>query len=238
MRTKLAGGLILLLLLFITSLAIAKEKEPIELNADSISYDSTKSIIIAEGNVKITQNNSVITGQKAEYSTKTQEADITGGVRAVKEDTTLTADELRSLDKNHMKAIGNVVMVKGESQLTGPQADYYADKQTAIVIGGAQLKNPDGIMTAFQVEVFFAEDRATGKGNVHIVIDIRKLDAHSDNALYYGKKNTGSSGKLILTGNATAVQDVNHLTGETLTIYLDDKSMNAQGRTKLIIKPQ
>ena len=238
MRNKLAGGLILLLILFITNIAIAKEKDPIELNADSISYDSTKSVILAEGNVKITKNNSVITGQKAEYNTKTQEAYITGGVRAVKEDTTLTSDDLRSLDKNHMKAIGNVVMVKGESQLTGSQADYYADKQTALVISGAQLKNPDGIMTASQVEAFFAEDRAIGKGNVHIVSDIRKLDAHSDNALYYGKKNTDSSGKLVLTGNATAVQDGNHLSGETLTIYLEDKSMNAQGRTKLIIKPQ
>jgi len=41
-----------------------------------------------------------------------------------------------------------------------------------------------------------------------------------------------------MSGNARAVQEGNTLTGKTLTIYLDDKAMDAQGRSKLVVKPQ
>jgi lipopolysaccharide export system protein LptA len=110
------------------------------------------------------------------------------------------------------------------------------DKQYSVVTGGARITMPDGYMTCDKLEAFHQEDRAEGHGSVHIVSDKRSLDATSDEATYFGSK-TGQS-KVILTGNAHAVQDGNILTGKTMTIYLDDKSMDAQGQTKLIVKPE
>ena len=117
----------------------------------------------------------------------------------------------------------------------GPKIDYYTDKEYAIVPGGARLTTTDGVITANQIEAFMKEERAVAEGNVHIVSDTRKLDAVSDHAVYYGKK---GDGKAILTGNARAVQDGNVLTGNVLTIYMDEKAMDSQGRSKLVVTPK
>jgi len=214
----------------------AAQKQPIELSADSIDYDSTSSLMTAQGNVRIVQDNAVMTGTHAEYNNKTQEAYVTGGVRVVKEDATLLAAEVRSYENTHLVAIGDPILTKGDSILTGPQIDYYSDKQYAIVTGWAKLTQPDSVMTADQIESFFTDNRAVADGNVHIVSPARQMDATSDHAVYYGAQ--GADGKTVLTGNAHAVQEGNVLTGDTMTLYLDKKTVDVQGRSKLVIIPQ
>lgn len=222
-----------------TGIYAAQKNAPVELTADTIEYDSTKGLMTAQGGVKMTQDTAVITGAQAEYNTKTKEAYITGGIKAVDGDTTLTAAELRSYNNSHLIASGDALLIKGDSQLTGPQVEYFTDREYALVTGWAKLTTPDGIMTANQVEAYTREDRAVGKGNVHIVSDTHKLDAKADQAVYYGAKAAQNANKVILSGNARAVQDGNTLTGNTLTIYLDGKAMEAGGgRNKLVIKPQ
>jgi lipopolysaccharide export system protein LptA len=214
----------------------APPANPVELSADTIEYDSVQGVMNAQGSVKLTRDKTVLTGAKAQYNTKSKEALVSGGVKVVREDATLTAPEVRSFDDNHLIASGGALLVKGDSTLAGPSIEHWVDKQYSLVVGGARLTSPDGIMTADKLEAFHAEDRAVGQGNVHIVSDKRSLDATSEQAVYYGSKS--GQGKAVLTGNARAVQEGNVLTGNTLTIYLDDKAMDAQGRTKLVIKPE
>lgn len=222
-----------------TSIYAAQKNAPVEMTADTIEYDSTKGIMIAEGGVKLTQGSAIITGAQAEYNTKTQEAYITGGIKAVDGDTMLTAAEVRSYNNTHLIAAGDALLVKGDSRLAGPKIEYFSDREYALVNGWAKLTTPGGIMTADQVEAFTGEDRAVGKGNVHIVSDTHKLNATAEQAVYYGAKASQNANKVILSGNARAVQDGNTLTGNMLTIYLDGKAMEASGgRNKLVIKPQ
>jgi lipopolysaccharide export system protein LptA len=220
----------------VTQTHAATNGKPVELVADTIEYDSVNGNMIAKGGIQLTQEGAVMTGTTAEYNTKTNEAHITGGVKVVKDEATLTSVEVRSYDNNHIVALGDAVLIKGDNRLDGPQIDYYVDKQYALVPNAARLTMPDSLMTANQIEAFMAENRVVASGNVHMVNDIRKLDATSDQAVYYGAKE--AQGKVVMTGNARAVQDGNVLTGNSLTLYLDDKTMDAQGRTKLIIKPQ
>jgi len=214
----------------------AAQNSPVELSADTIQYDSTQQIIIANGNVNMIQEKAAMTGSHAEYNSKTREAYVTGGVRLVKDDATLLAAEVRSYDNTHMVATGAPVLTQGDSELTGPQIDYYTDQQYAIVTGWAKLKTTDSVMTANQIESFFAENRAVAQGDVHIVSSARQLDATADQAVYYGSK--GEQGKTVLSGNPKAVQEGNVLTGNTMTLYLDKKNIDVQGRSKLIIIPQ
>jgi len=239
MSRRLKIFVLAILLSFGTAAAICAEtpNSPVEMNADTIEYDTVQGIMNAQGSVKITRNKAVLTGPNAQYNTKTKESLMTGGVKVVREDTTLTAAEVRSYDDNYLVATGQAVLVKADSTLAGPKIEHWVDKQYSLVTGGARMTMPDGWMTANKVEAFHTEDRAVGTGEVHIVSDTRKLDATSDQAVYYGAK-TGQQGKTVLTGNARAVQDGNILTGNTLTIYLDDKAMDAQGRPKLVVKPQ
>ena len=219
----------------VTNLEAAQNK-PIELAADTIEYDSVNGIMKAKGNVRMVQENAVMTGSNAEYNTKTKESHVAGGVQVIKEDTTLQAEDVRSYENTHLVATGNPVLTKGENKLIGPTIDYYSDKQYAIVTGGAKLTMPDHMMTATQIESYFAEDRAVAQGNVHIVSPARNLDAVSERAVYYGNKD--KQGKTVLTGNVKAVQDGNVLTGNTMTLYLDNKVIDVEGRSKLVIIPQ
>ncbi len=50
----------------------AAQNKPIELAADSIEYDSVNGLMTAQGNVRMVQDNSVITGAHAEYNTNTK----------------------------------------------------------------------------------------------------------------------------------------------------------------------
>ena len=216
----------------------AGENKPVQLSADTIEYDSVQGIMSAQGGVRMTQENSVMTGDTAVYNTKTQEATITGGVKVVRDKTTLTAPTVVSQSNNHLMAIGGAVLVSDDKTLQGAQIEYLADKQYAVVPDKATIVSPDATMTADRLEAFIGEDRVIASGNVHIVSEEKKLDATSDFATYYGAKAAQNQGRVILRGNARAVQEGNVLTGSTLTIYLDDKAMNAQGRTKLVVMPQ
>ncbi|MCX7780724.1 MAG: organic solvent tolerance protein OstA [Negativicutes bacterium] len=222
-----------------TGIYAAQKNSPVELTADTIEYDSVQGIMVAQGGIRLTQDTAIITGAKAEYNTKTKEAYVAGGVKAVDRDATLTAAEIRAYGNSHLIASGDAELVKGDSRLTGPKVEYFTDREYAQVAGPARLATPDSVMTAGMLEAFIREDRAVGKGNVHIVSDKHKLDATADQATYYGAKAQESPNKVILSGNARAVQDGNTLTGNTLTIYLDDKAMQADGgRNKLVIRPQ
>jgi lipopolysaccharide export system protein LptA len=228
--------LALVLFLYTVSCGYAAPNKPVELAADTIEYDATKGIMIAQGNVRIVQENTIMTGTNAEYNNNTKEAHVYGGVTVVQEDATLSAEEINSYDNTHIVAIGDPVLTKGDSRLLGPKIDYYSDKQYAVVTGWANLRTSDSTMTANQIESFFSENRAVAQGNVHIVSPSRNMDATSDQAVYYGGKD--QQGKTVLTGNAKAVQDGNVLTGNSLTLYLDNKVIDVQGRSKLVITPQ
>lgn len=228
-------ALLLLSIAAATGISAPADK-PVELTADTIEYDSKAGIMTAEGSVKLVRDKAVLTGASAQYNTKSKEAVVIGGVKVVREDTTLTAAEVRSFNDNYLVATGNAVLTKGDNTLAGPKIEHWVDRQYTLVPGSARLTMPDGWMTADKVEAFHNEDKAVAVGDVHIVSDKRSLDATSDQAVYTGAKN--SQGKVVLSGNARAVQDGNTLTGKTLTIYLDDKAMDAQGRSKLIVKPQ
>ncbi|WP_378950905.1 LptA/OstA family protein [Pelosinus sp. sgz500959] len=214
----------------------AAPNKAIELSADTIEYDSTKGIMIAQGNIQIVQENATMSGDYAEYNSKANETYVNGNARIVKDDTILVARQINSYGNTRIVANGDPILTKGNSKLMGPSIDYDSVKQYAIVTGWANLAMDDSIMTANQIESFFLDNRVVAQGNVHLVSSARNLDATSEQAVYYGTQ--GEQGKTILTGNVRAVQEGNVLTGNTMTLYLDKKTIDVQGRSKLIIIPQ
>lgn len=214
----------------------AGSNPPVELTADTIEYDSAQGVAVAQGGVRIVRDKAVMTGYAVRYNANTGETVLSGGVKVVQDQATLTADEVQSLDGNHMTATGDVVLIKEDQRLTGTQLDYYADKSYALLSGGARLTTNDAVMTAPQLESWISENRAVGTGGVHIVSETHQVDATADQATY--TRGNEEPGRIVLSGNARAVQQGNTLTGNTLTILLGEKALNAQGRTKLVITPQ
>lgn len=234
-KCKIIAALAVAVLLAMPAVPLHAAGGPVAVTADTIDYDANSGVITARGGVEITRDGAVLTGAYAEYNTKAKQAHVTGGVRVEKDGAVLTAPEVFSYDDNHIVAQDNVVLTKEDKRLTGQHADYYTDRQYALVTGDARLTSSDAVMTAPQIEAYFNEDRAVGSGGVHIVSDTRHIDATGNTGTYYGPK-TGRE-RMVLEGNARAVQEGNVLTGQTLTIYADEKTIDATGRPRLIITP-
>lgn len=234
MNRKIITLLALLVCLFVPVDIHAQGSGQFEVAADVIEYDSAGGIVNAKGNVSINRGNAVMTGETAWYNTKTQEAELTGGVKIVQEGTNITAAVLHSYNNDRITATGDVVLVKGDNRLTGSSVDYYAAQDYAVVPDSAKLVTADAVLTSQKMEAYLAENRVTAAGGVHIVSEKRSIDTTSDEAVYYGDKD--GQGKIVLSGNARAVQEGNVLTGNQLTIKLGDKAMEAQGRTRLVIE--
>lgn len=198
------------------SIYAADSAKPVDLSADVLEYDMETGLLTATGSVKMTQDGAVLTGSAATYNQKTKDGLITGGVFVKKEDLTMKAAQVATAGDNHITAIGDAVVTKGDRVLTGPKIEYYTDTEYAIVPENAAASMPDGVMTAQKLEAYTKENRIIATGSVHIVSETRNLDATADKAVYYGEE----KGKVVLEGNAVAVQDNNTLRGNTLTLYL------------------
>lgn len=239
MRRKLLSTVIVALLLIgIPSGLQAKSPDPFQIEAEVIEYNSTTGQMLASGanGVKLTQAALVMTGERADYNMKTQAGIMTGNVKAIQDTMTLTADQVEAKENQQMIATGRVLLTKDGDRLYAPRIDYYSDRQVAIVEKDAKLITADSMITSDRLESFFREKRSVAKGNVIIVSEQRNLQARADHAIYY-ETQPGQQGKIVLTGNARAVQDGNTIVGETLTLYMDDKAVDATGRTKVVIAP-
>lgn len=199
----------------------AAADKPVELSGDTIEYGSAAGIIKATGNVRLVQDGAVLTGAAAVYNTKNYVGEVTGGVVLDKEDLHMTAAVVKAHSQTQLSAEGNVVLTKADSTVYGPKLTYDSAAETAVLPDGGRIVNPDADITADYLESFIEEERTVGRGNVHIVSGTRNMDAVSDACEYFGGK--GQQGKVVLTGNAVVVQDGNRLSGNRLTLLLDEQ---------------
>ncbi|MFC2340714.1 MAG: LPS export ABC transporter periplasmic protein LptC, partial [Selenomonas artemidis] len=128
MTKKLYRGVLLLLAAAAVGTAASAAqpgREPTNLTADSLTYDTRTGVVTAEANVRMEQGTGWVEGVRATYNTRTEEGTVEGGVRAMREDMQLSCDRLFAQGQNHWQATGSVRMVKADRTFTGPQADYY-----------------------------------------------------------------------------------------------------------------
>ena len=223
-KKKIVALMMALIILSTFSLISAAEKNAeVSLNADTIEYNAETGYMTAEGNVKMLKDGATLTGDKALYNIKTKETNLTGNVKAQKNDAYMTANELKSTDGNCFIATGNVYFKRGQDTMTSGKVEYYVDKEYVLAPLGGTLVTEGTKVTANKIESFIKESKTVATGNVYIVNKEKNLEATSDEAIHYGGQ---GDKKIVLVGNAKAVQNQNTLSGKTLTIYLGDKNLN------------
>ena len=204
---------------------ISAAGEPAELNADTVEYDMQSGQAVATGDVLLKQGTSKVTGAKATYNSKTQLATIEGSVIAVRDTLRVTCNKIIMDAQSHMQASGSVRGTDGDKSFAGEQVDYYPNANKYVKIpGGGTISNADGTFTANYMEGWLDDEHYIGKGNVHVVSPSRQMEAGGDDADYVGKQ----EGRVVLTGNAWAVQENNTMKSNKLTLYLDQN-----GRAKV-----
>ncbi len=192
---------------------------PSELNADKVEYNMKTGQMTAEGNVLIRYDGGVATGAFATYNTKTHKGKMTGGVVADKEDMHLDCDVVEILSQTKMVAIGNVHGWKADKRVDASRVEYDNGEEYVRLPEGGTLSSADGTFTADYIEGWTKTERAKGVGNAHLVSPPKNFEGGGDMLEYFGKEN----GKVVLTGNAWAIQDNNTLKSGRLTVFLQER---------------
>ena len=192
--------------------------EASELQADTVEYNSKTGEMTATGHVVLKQGDGIARAAFAAYNTQTKVGRLTGGVVADREGAHLTCDVFHVLSNTQFLAEGNVHGTKEDKSFTGPQAEYFSDQEYIRMTAGGTITTKDGSFTADYMEGWMKEDRCKGVGSAHIVSPARDFEGGGDEAEYFGQE----SGKLLLTGNAWAVQANHTLKSQRLTVYLNE----------------
>ena len=190
-----------------------------ELNADKVEYNMKTGQMTAEGNVVIRYDGGVATGAFVAYNTKTHQGEMTGGVVADKEDMHLDCDRVEVHSQTKMVAIGNVHGRKKDKRVEGPVVEYDSGEEYARLPQGGLLATADGTFTADYMEGWMKTEVAKAVGNAHVISPPKNFEGGGDVAEYFGKE----SGKLVLTGNAWAIQDNHTLKSGRLTVFLQEQ---------------
>jgi lipopolysaccharide export system protein LptA len=217
--SALAAGMLAFWPLAVSAEGNAAGSEAAHLDADTVEYDMGTGIVKADGNVLMTRGDSKLAGQHAEYNTRTDSGTIRERVVAVRGDMRLTCDEAVSEAMEHITAIGNVKATQEDKSYTGDRVEYYPKDRGHIVMPTGGLVTSDkGTFTAAQIEGWTDENHVIGTGNAHLVCPPKNLEAGGDQMDYQEKER----GRVVVTGNAWAVQGNNTMKSNTLTIYLAD----------------
>ena len=204
--------------LFGTAAAEETGSDAAELMADAVEYNAKTGEMTATGHVVMRQGGGVASAQNATYNTKTKQGKMTGGVVADRDGAHLTCDVFHVLSDTQFLAEGNVHGTKEDKSFTGPQAEYFTDQDYVRMTAGGTITTQDGTFTADYMEGWMNDEHCKGVDSAHVVSPPRQFEGGGDEAEYFGKE----SGKLVLTGNAWAIQENNTLRSQRLTVYLNE----------------
>ena len=229
-------------LLSISFAGLAMAAEPSSIYADQIDYDFRNGQAVAKGNVLIKREGGTATSKDADYNTKTGNGKLTGNVIGIKDDSKVTCQTMNIAEQgDHITAIGNAVLKKADKTLRASQVEYFSKREYAETVGEwAQLAMDDGsTLDAAYMNYNMKDGLATGEGNVRIVSPPRKLTARGDKAIFNTKADDGT---IELIGHATATQDGDTVSGNTLTLKGTGAEKNqvaiADGNVKLVYVPK
>ena len=208
-------------------------------SGDKVEYDFKSGQAVAEGNVEIRHDKGRATARKAEYNTKTGEGSLEGSVVADQEDAHLTSASLIIKNKgDYLSAIGNAVLKKADKTLRAEQVNYDSAAKYAETVGSwAQLTMDDGSsLDAASLTYNMETNKAFADGNVRLISPPRDLTARADSAEYDLNE---SDGTIHLNGHATATQEGNTVSGDTLTIRgAGGKIAQGDGDVRMVIIPR
>ena len=150
MNKKKQIGMAILAMLMTASVTAWAANDPLTISADTLSYDGNTGIANANG----------------WYNTKTQEANLDGGVSMIGSDMAMSAESVHSYNNNKFTANGGVHLQRSDRQIFGDKVEYNTDTEYGLVSGNARLIAEGTTLTGNQVEGWLKEIRAVAQGDV------------------------------------------------------------------------
>ena len=191
-----------------------------DISADTITYDGKTKVVTAKGNVVIHANQgATITGTQGEYHFEDRSAYLEGGVKYVKEATSLVADKMYLYKDKTARGVGSV---------------YFHDgAENRILRGDDVMYNSD---TGFgKIEGNLKQVKIVATGGVNLTSTANNATGYGDQAVYTRSGQNGTDGKLVLSGNAWVNQNGNSFNGPELVLRDADKVVETTGRSTIVI---
>ena len=157
-------------------------------------------IIKAQGDVLMIRGDAKVTGNEAEYNSKTKEGKVVGNVIAVPKNARVTAQQVTSDANQHMIATGNVHGTMDDKTFIGEQVDYFQPDEYVLIENRGTITSKDGSFTADTMEGYLKEEHLIGTGNVYVDSPVNSLIAGGDLLNYYGANRgeaMGSVGSVV-----------------------------------------
>ncbi|MEI6285640.1 MAG: LptA/OstA family protein [Bacillota bacterium] len=211
----------------------ATSNEPVEITADTMTFNTKTNVATADGRVKMIQGAAEITGQHVEYNNLTADGLITGGVTAKRDDATLTCSQVQIVRQDHVIATGNVVAIRQGYRFNSERLEFFVKAERVFAPIASVITTKDGTLHSGQLEYFLKTQTGKANNGVKINSPARQITATAQTATYQG----GENATVVLSGNAHAVQNGNTLDGDELKYYMAENSFVADGKTKVVYYP-
>ena len=133
-----------------------------------------------------------MTGANGWYNTKTQEANLDGGVSMIGSDMAMSAQSVHSYNNNKFTANGGVHLQRSDRQIFGDKVEYNTDTEYGLVSGNARLIAEGTTLTGNQVEgvvLLSGSAHAVQNGNVLNAPEL-KIRLADDSAETLGGRST------------------------------------------------
>ena len=195
-------------------------------------------MVTAKGNVVIHANQgATITGSQGEYHFEDRSAYLEGGVKYVKEATSLVADKMYLYKDKTARGVGSVYFHDGAENriLRGDDVMYNSDTGFGKIEGNGYLETPDGSLAAPHIEGNLKQVKIVATGGVNLTSTANNATGYGDQAVYTRSGQNGTDGKLVLSGNAWVNQNGNSFTGPELVLRDADKVVETTGRSTIVI---
>lgn len=152
---------------------------------------------------------------------------LTGMTNAQDKAISIEADNF-SLDGNQkiVNAVGNVVVLQKDVQVTGKKAEYEQGEQEVTIWQNVKMTYKNVVMTCDRIIVDGEEEILYAKDN--IVCLFEDIKGTAKNAVFYSIEE-----KIVLSGNTVVQQGSDFVRGEEITIYLKNKKIISTGRTRI-----
>lgn len=209
-----------------------------DISADVLTYDGKTKVVTAKGNVVIHANEgATITGSEGEYHFDDRSAFLKGGVKYVKEASSLVAQQLYLYKDKTARGLGDVYFHDDAEQRTlkGDDVMYNSDTGFGKIEGHGYLETTDGSLAAPHIEGNLKQIKIVATGGVELNSTIHQATGYGDQAVYTRTGQNGTDGKLVLSGNAWVNQNGNSFTGPELVLRDADQVVETTGRSTIVI---
>ncbi|GAB4117615.1 MAG: hypothetical protein Kow00103_14460 [Candidatus Caldatribacteriota bacterium] len=204
----------LVLIIFLSLVVIAQEIEEgkeatestVSIEADKVLYDKSMDKMSFQGNLRILQEDIVLTAEEADFDVDQKIGQIKNNIKLVQKDITITGEALEAFlnDKRYIFQ-GEVTLIQERKDEEGkednivwnaPQLEILADTKDITATGGVKILKKDYTITAEQAVYNDQEQKIELKGKVKIEEGESNRWISGDQAIFFIE-----SERLEVTGN-------------------------------------